>query len=315
MFTRNNLTPPSTGTTTPNPTSEPVEAFASPEDATIFPVDWQLSFPSDLSPPPTGTTTPNLTSHPFEALVDRQLSSLSQLLPPATGTTTPDPTTEDFEAFPLQEGLTGSLVDGQLSFLDDVTSRPSTGYSATLPTVGPIEGSPQSLAGSDTSFPPDLHCYSSTSTSVADTTRNEGLSNANLNFNTESGLRSPASPSAATSHASCTQCGTGRKRKRSFHNDRIIRARQFPRAPTYEVKQSQVTPGQQKAILWLSQSGKRDLDEVKANFLGRWGGVKPTYQGTCVLCPEAFRAVAPSSLVHLTDLKQFPSRDSDRLTF
>ena len=77
-----------------------------------------------------------------------------------------------------------------------------------------------------------------------------------------------------------------KKRKASFSTDRILRARQSQPAPKYEVKQSKTTPGQQKAIDWLKHSAKKSFDQIFETIVARWGGVKPTHQGTCVLCPE-----------------------------
>jgi len=136
-----------------------------------------------------------------------------------------------------------------------------------------------------------------------------------LEANSSRGSNSNSSPIAQSSSTSIES-----KRKRSIHNDRIFRARVLPSMPEYEVRESKVKPGQQKAIDWLSRTAKQHFDSLFETLIVRLGGVKPTHRGACVLCPEDWRSLTPSSLASSSSFKiltanQLPARQSPRLTF
>jgi len=86
--------------------------------------------------------------------------------------------------------------------------------------------------------------------------------------------------------------------------------------PTYEVKLSKKhNYQQQRGLDWLRRSTKDAFDIAHANLLTRWGGVKVSHEGTCVLCPGDWQFLKPSSLRHFEDVSALPSRHSDRLMF
>ena len=102
-----------------------------------------------------------------------------------------------------------------------------------------------------------------------------------------SGLQSPSEDSG----------GPGsRKRKRSPTRSRVIDARSKPAVPTYIVKMSKKTHGQQRALDWLYASGRAHLNSVHETFLAQWG-VKAKHWGTCVLLPEDWKAMDPVDLM------------------
>ena len=132
-------------------------------------------------------------------------------------------------------------------------------------------------------------------------------------------------PESATPHNSetdvsaCDEAGPTKKRKASFpnrySNDRITRARLAESTPEYEVKQSKLHTGQQKALEWLGETSKLTFEQIFETLIGRWGGVKPTHQGSCVLVPEDWRVLSPSNLVDVDDARLFPDRQAYRLTY
>ncbi len=132
-----------------------------------------------------------------------------------------------------------------------------------------------------------------------------------------SSVRSSSSGSSRNEESADTEDRTSRKRKRSIPNDRILRAHLCQKMPNYEVKQSQRVPGQQKAIDWLSRKARQEFQQVFRAFVARWGGVEPTHQGTCVLCPEDWRSLTPTSLVenNILDPYRLPGRHSPRLMY
>ena len=93
---------------------------------------------------------------------------------------------------------------------------------------------------------------------------------------------------------------TSRKRKRSTDRERVIDARLRENVPTYLVKRSKKTPGQQRGLDWLLAAGKAHFDDYHKMLLAQWG-VKAGHRGTCVLLPKDWKAMNP------TDLKEvFP---------
>lgn len=95
---------------------------------------------------------------------------------------------------------------------------------------------------------------------------------------------------------------------------RVIRARLGKHRPDYEVHQSAIHPGQQCGIDWASEAGKLNFDRVFKSLIGRMGGVKPSHQGSCVLCPEALRSMNLSDL-RGTDPTLLPDRTADPIKF
>lgn len=89
---------------------------------------------------------------------------------------------------------------------------------------------------------------------------------------------------------------TSRKRKRSNDRGRVFEAMRKPDVPTYQVKRSKKTPGQQRGLEWLSASGKAHFDETYEMFLAQWG-IKAGHRGTCVLLPEDWKALDPVDLM------------------
>ena len=76
--------------------------------------------------------------------------------------------------------------------------------------------------------------------------------------------------------------------------------------PLYEVKQSKKTPGQQRALEWLTVSARDHFRTVHSALLGRWG-VGPEHKGTCVLCPEDWRFSDPLDLMDRFNNQRCPS--------
>ena len=87
-----------------------------------------------------------------------------------------------------------------------------------------------------------------------------------------------------------------RKRKRSPTRGRVVDACVKLAVPTYLVKMSKKTLGQQRALSWLHDSGKARFDVVHETLLAQWG-VKAGHWGTCVLLPEDWRAMNPVDLM------------------
>ena len=112
--------------------------------------------------------------------------------------------------------------------------------------------------------------------------------------------------------ASCEDpSGGGRKRKRSTENSRTVDARFKSAVPTYLVKQSKKTLGQQRGLEWLSASGKAHFDDNHEMLLGQWG-VKAGHRGICVLLPEDWKALDPIDLMTTFPNYKPPSRGSSR---
>ena len=106
--------------------------------------------------------------------------------------------------------------------------------------------------------------------------------------------------------------GVGRKRKRQTENARTGDARFLKSAvPTYLVKRSKKTPGQQRGLEWLSASGKAHFDDYHEMLLGQWG-VKAEHRGTCVRLPEDWKALDPIDLMTTFQDYKPPSRGSGR---
>ena len=71
---------------------------------------------------------------------------------------------------------------------------------------------------------------------------------------------------------------------------RTSRAIHKPAVPTYAVKQSKKVHGQQEGINWLTHAAKLRFEQHYETLLARWG-VKPSHKGTCILLPEAWKAL------------------------
>ncbi|KAL8692787.1 MAG: hypothetical protein Q9218_002258 [Villophora microphyllina] len=111
------------------------------------------------------------------------------------------------------------------------------------------------------------------------------------------------------------ELGSGQKRKRSVVYGRGLHTRQYLPMPTYNVKQSFKIPGQQKGLAWQSAAGKMALDREYSSLMLKWGGVKPTHQGTCVVCPSDWRFLSPSNLLDITDPHRLPVEESSRMNY
>lgn len=98
--------------------------------------------------------------------------------------------------------------------------------------------------------------------------------------------------------------------------DRIDQARRCPSVPGYDVKLSQKHDYQQvRALDWLRHSTKEAFDKAHTDLLARFGGVKISHEGSCVLCPGDWACLKPEDLQHIESASMLPSRDSDRLMF
>ena len=93
--------------------------------------------------------------------------------------------------------------------------------------------------------------------------------------------------------ASVTVAATERKRKLSHSNaSRPLQASNSDTLPLYLVKRSKKIPNQQRGIDWLKKEARTKFRDFYRDLLARWG-VSPGYTGTCVLVPEAYRALEP----------------------
>ena len=90
---------------------------------------------------------------------------------------------------------------------------------------------------------------------------------------------------------------TGRKRKLSHSNaSRPLQASNSDMLPSYPVKRSKKFADQQRGIDWLKTEAKTKFEHFYRTLLARWG-VAPGYTGTCVLVPEAYRALEPLEIM------------------
>ena len=122
-------------------------------------------------------------------------------------------------------------------------------------------------------------------------------------------------PLEETSTSVIPQHDTSRKRKGSIlAYDRIANSSRRDSMPSYAVKRSKKHPGQQQALDWLTACGKNKFDEKLAALLSQWG-VKETYQGTCVLCPQEWSSLEPIHIMDLFDAEKCPFAGSGRLTY
>ena len=99
---------------------------------------------------------------------------------------------------------------------------------------------------------------------------------------------------------------TCRKRKRPRVTGRTIDADRKADVPTYRVKRSKKTPGQQRGLDWLSAAGKAHFDNTLEVLLAQWG-VKAGHRGTCVLLPEDWKALEPVELMAIFQNHELPS--------
>ena len=99
---------------------------------------------------------------------------------------------------------------------------------------------------------------------------------------------------------------TCRKRKRPRVTGRTIDADRKADVPTYRVKRSKKTPGQQRGLDWLSAAGKDHFDNTLEVLLAQWG-VKAGHRGTCVLLPEDWKALEPVDLMAIFQNHELPS--------
>ena len=99
---------------------------------------------------------------------------------------------------------------------------------------------------------------------------------------------------------------TCRKRKRERVTGRTIGADRKADVPTYRVKRSKKTPGQQRGLDRLSVSGKAHFDDTLEVLLAQWG-VKARHRDTCVLLPEDWKALEPVELMAIFQNHELPS--------
>ena len=74
-------------------------------------------------------------------------------------------------------------------------------------------------------------------------------------------------------------------------------------------------PGQIQAIDWLRPKAKLQFDRELEVLIVRWGGVKPTHRGTCVLCPGSWASLKPADLGDIDDPEQLPTAQSEGMVF
>ena len=88
-----------------------------------------------------------------------------------------------------------------------------------------------------------------------------------------------------------------RKRKLSHSKaSRALQAASRPSLPSYPIKESKKHPGQMRAIDWLKPECEEKFKTFYEDLLAKWG-VKNGHTGTCVLVPEAYRALEPLDIM------------------
>ena len=169
----------------------------------------------------------------------------------------------------------------------------------------------ETIAKAQQEVPPSLEPTNGVSAPVA----LEGLESGKLSAAPERQQSASDKPFEDGQGSDAPQDGTSRKRKRSiFAYDRIAVSRGRDSLPSYVVKRSKKHPRQQKALEWLTASGKDRFDEKRAFLLSQWG-VKKTHKGTCVLCPEDWSSLEPVRVMDLFDADKCPTAGSGRLSY
>ena len=93
--------------------------------------------------------------------------------------------------------------------------------------------------------------------------------------------------------ASVTVAATERKRKLSYGNaSRPLQALTSDLLPSYPAKRSKKVREQQRGIDWLKREAMLKFGDFYRELLARWG-VAVGHTGTCVLVPEAYKALEP----------------------
>ena len=83
--------------------------------------------------------------------------------------------------------------------------------------------------------------------------------------------------------------------------------------PTYEVKRSRKA-FEQKALDWLSASGKSDFDQYYTSVFADWGR-KYGSSGPCTILPEDWRQSSPLDLMALFSTDNYPSSGATRAAY
>ena len=90
------------------------------------------------------------------------------------------------------------------------------------------------------------------------------------------------------------------------------RAWHLPEVPKYAIAQSRTTPGQMKALEWLSVNGRRRFEAQEAQLLSLWG-VTPEHSGTCLLVPLVWSNLDPAHIATTFSFEVYSRLDSTRL--
>ncbi|KAL9033638.1 MAG: hypothetical protein Q9180_005841, partial [Flavoplaca navasiana] len=107
-----------------------------------------------------------------------------------------------------------------------------------------------------------------------------------------------------------------KKRKASYENyNRVVKARNRPPVPEYEVKVSRTSLGPEvRYAKWLLSEGKTAFDSVKAAVYGAWG-VGPDHDGSCILVTEGWKRLDPAILAETFTIENYPNKEATRMGY
>ncbi len=130
----------------------------------------------------------------------------------------------------------------------------------------------------------------------------------------EGAALSGASPNCSE-QTKLAQAEVSKKRRRSStFNGRAYLARSRPIMPSYSVKQSKNMAAQQRGLEWLTGSGKSYFNSKFEHHLAQWG-VRVGHTGTCVLLPEAWKAMQPMELLRVFENNDIHLRGMGRAQY
>lgn len=108
---------------------------------------------------------------------------------------------------------------------------------------------------------------------------------------------------------------TLRNHKRNVHTkSRGVIASVTPPVPEYSIKLSKLTPNQQRGLDWLSSAARDKFANSWEGVLSSWG-VRPSHKGTCVILPEAWKAMDPKDIMESFQDYEHPTSSDDRATW
>ncbi|KAL9034399.1 MAG: hypothetical protein Q9180_005428, partial [Flavoplaca navasiana] len=100
----------------------------------------------------------------------------------------------------------------------------------------------------------------------------------------------------------------------SSTNEAMVLDESRPLLPRYEIRLSKTTPGQPKALDWLTTEGKAKFTEFEDAILNRWGQSRG-HRSTCLLVCEDWRHSDPLDIMALFSLDNIPAVGSPRAKF